>query len=120
MLNAEGLGMNAITREIGKSKTCVWCWQERFAAEGVDGLLHDATRTSRIPELDPSLAERLVAQTMEAPPSEATRWTGAAIVKPPSVVDVTSVRRFWLAHGSRIASDGSPCPKTLRSDRCAT
>jgi hypothetical protein len=38
MLSAEGLGTNAIMRETGKSKTCVWRWQERFAAEGVDGL----------------------------------------------------------------------------------
>jgi len=35
MLSAEGLGTNAIMRESGKSKTCVWRWQ------GVDGLLHD-------------------------------------------------------------------------------
>lgn len=28
----------------GKSKTCVWGWQERFMAEGVDGLLRDKTR----------------------------------------------------------------------------
>ena len=50
-------------RETGKSKTCVWRWQERFAAEGVDGLLHDKTRPSRIPKLDPSLAERAVVKT---------------------------------------------------------
>jgi Winged helix-turn helix len=39
LLSAEGLGTNAIMRETGKSKTCVWRWQERFAAEGVIGLL---------------------------------------------------------------------------------
>ena len=37
-------------RETGKSKTCVWRWQERFAAEGFDGLLRDKTRPSRIPQ----------------------------------------------------------------------
>jgi DNA invertase Pin-like site-specific DNA recombinase len=31
LLGAEGLGTNAIMRETGKSKTCVWRWQERFA-----------------------------------------------------------------------------------------
>jgi winged helix-turn helix protein len=39
LLSAEGVGTNAIMRETGKSKTCVWRWQERFAAEAVDGLL---------------------------------------------------------------------------------
>jgi len=41
LFSAEGLGTNAIMRETGKSKTCVWRWQERFAAEGVDGLLRE-------------------------------------------------------------------------------
>ena len=35
LLSAEGVGTNAIMRETGKAKTCVWRWQERFAAEGV-------------------------------------------------------------------------------------
>ena len=98
MLNAEGLGTNAIMRETGKSKTCVWRWQERFAAEGVDGLLHDKTRPSRIPKLDPSLAERVVALTMEAPASEETHWTGAAMAKAAGV-SISSVQRIWRAHG---------------------
>ena len=58
LLSADGLGTNEIIRRTGKSKTCVWRWQERFAAEGVDGLLRDKTRPSRIPKLDPSVAER--------------------------------------------------------------
>jgi len=39
LLSAGGVGTNAIMRETGKSKTCVRRWQERFAAEGVDGAL---------------------------------------------------------------------------------
>src|SRR5579863_7312693 len=68
LLSAQGAGTNAIMRETGKSKTCVWRWQERFAAEGVEGLLRDKTRPSRIPRLDPAVAERVVALTMEEPP----------------------------------------------------
>src|SRR6202521_2531960 len=98
MLSAEGAGTNAIMRETGKSKTCVWRWQERFAAEGVDGLLRDKTRPSRIPKLDPSVAERVVALTMEAPPHEATHWTGSAMAGAVGV-SVSFVQRIWLAHG---------------------
>ena len=36
----------------GKSKTCVWRWQERFMAEGVEGLLRDKTRLPGIAPLD--------------------------------------------------------------------
>ena len=44
LLTDEGLGTAAIIAATGKSKTCVWRWQERFVAEGVDGLLRDKTR----------------------------------------------------------------------------
>ena len=46
-LSAEGRGTNAIMRQAGKSKTCVWRRPERFMAEGADGLLRDKTRPSR-------------------------------------------------------------------------
>src|SRR6516225_5229457 len=98
LLSAEGVGTNAIMRETGKSKTCVWRWQERFAAEGVDGLLRDKTRPSRIPKLDPSVAERVVALTMEEPPRETTHWTSAAMAEAVGV-SVSSVQRIWRAHG---------------------
>src|ERR1700730_722776 len=98
LLSAEGLGTNAIMRETGKSKTCVWRWQERFAAEGVEGLLRDKTRPSRIAKLDPSVAERVVALTFEEPPGETTHWTGAAMAEGAGV-SVSSVQRIWRAHG---------------------
>ncbi len=69
LLSAEGVGTNAIMRETGKTKTCVWRWQERIAAEGVEGLLRDKTRPSRIAKLTPSVAERVVELTMEPPPA---------------------------------------------------
>src|SRR6202521_2952023 len=98
MLSAEGAGTNAIMRETGKSKTCVWRWQERFAAEGVDGLLRDKTRPSRIPKLDPAVADRVVTLTMEPPVAEATHWTGAAMAEAAGV-SVSSVQRIWRSHG---------------------
>ena len=98
LLSAESAGTNAIMRETGKSKTCVWRWQERFAAEGVEGLLHDKTRPSRVPKLDPAIAERVVALTMEEPPQEATHWTGAAMAEAAGV-SISSVQRIWRAHG---------------------
>src|ERR1700689_1957205 len=57
LLSAEGVGTNAIMRETGKAKTCVWRWQESFAAEGVEGLLRDKTRPSRVPKLAPSVRQ---------------------------------------------------------------
>jgi hypothetical protein len=81
LLSAEGTGTNAIMRETGKAKTRVWRWQERFAADGFEGLLRDKTRPSRIPKLDPDIAERVVTLTMEAPPGETTHWDGRGDVR---------------------------------------
>jgi len=44
LLTSEGAGTATIMREAGVSKTAAWRWQERFMAEGVDGLLRDKTR----------------------------------------------------------------------------
>ena len=56
--SADGVGTNEIMRRTGKSKTCVWRWQERFMQAGYDGLLRDKTRPSRIPPLGSDIAER--------------------------------------------------------------
>jgi hypothetical protein len=47
LLSADGVGTNEIKRRTGKSKTCVWRWQERFTQEGFEGLLRDKTRPPR-------------------------------------------------------------------------
>src|SRR5688572_1610619 len=75
LLSADGVGTVEIMRRTGKSKTCVWRWQERFAAEGFEGLLRDKTRPSRITPLGPEVAERVVALTLADPPGETTHWT---------------------------------------------
>ena len=98
LLSAEGAGTMEIMRRTGKSKTCVWRWQERFAEEGVDGLLRDKTRPSRIPPLGPEVAERVVALTLEDPPGETTHWTADMMAKAAGI-SASAVRRIWKAHG---------------------
>ena len=51
LLSADRIGTVEIMRRTGTSKTCVWRWQERFMQEGVEGLLRDKTRPSRITPL---------------------------------------------------------------------
>ena len=98
LLSADDVGTNEIMRRTGKSKTCVWRWQERFMQEGVDGLLRDKTRPSRIPPLGPEVAERVVALTLADPPVEATHWTAGMMAKA-SGISASAVRRIWRAHG---------------------
>lgn len=98
VLTAEGVGTNEIVRQTDKSKTCVWRWQERFAQEGLDGLLRDKTRPPRIKPLGDETAARIVALTLDEPSGETTHWTGALMAKTAGV-SVSSVQRIWRAHG---------------------
>src|SRR6516165_9649256 len=75
LMTADGVGTKAIMRQTGKSKVTVWRWRERFMAQGIDGLLRDKTRPSRIPRLPATVHERTVALTLTDPPSEVTHWT---------------------------------------------
>ena len=98
LLSVDGAGTVEIMRQTGKSKTCVWRWQERFAAAGFEGLLRDKTRPSRIPPLGPEVAERVVALTLQDPPGETTHWT-ADMMAEAAGISASAVRRIWKAHG---------------------
>lgn len=66
---------------------------------GVDGLLRDKTRPSRVPPLSPEVAERVVARTTtDDPRGEATHWTASAMAKAVAI-SVSSVQRIWRTQG---------------------
>src|SRR5215207_3600484 len=98
LLTADGCGTVEIMRRTAKAKTAVWRWQERFMQAGVDGLLRDKTRPSRIPPLAPEVVERVAALTLADPPGETTHWTASGMVRA-SGISAGSVRRIWRAHG---------------------
>src|ERR1700694_1648963 len=98
VLTADGIGTTGVMRVVGKGKTVVWRWQERFMHEGVDGLTRDKTRPSRIPPLPAETVDRVVALTNLAPPHEATHWTAPAMAKAVGI-SPSSVRRIWNGHG---------------------
>jgi hypothetical protein len=56
LATADALGTAAIMRTAGVSKTAVWRWQECFIAQGVDDLLPDKTRPTRVPRLADEVA----------------------------------------------------------------
>ena len=98
LLSADGLGTTAIMAETGKSKTCVWRWQERFMREGVDGLLRDKTRPPGKAPIAPGRVAEIVRLTHTPPPRDATHWTLRAMAKVAGVA-ASTVRTIWQAHG---------------------
>jgi hypothetical protein len=98
LLSADGAGTNAIIAATGTAKTTVWRWQDRFLAEGVDGLLRDKTRPPGKAPVPEDQAARVVELTLKPPPHEATHWTGRAMAKTAGLA-VSTVQRIWKAHG---------------------
>ena len=91
LLSADGVGTMKIQRQTGKGKPTIWRWQARFMAEGVDGLLHEATRPAGKPRLAPGVIERVLEMTLAETPCE-THWTARAWSEP---------RYLWKARPSR-------------------
>jgi transposase len=98
VLTADGMGTTAIARTVGKGKTVVWRWQERFMHQGVEGLTRDKPRPSRIPPLPAETVDRVVSLTNQTPPHEATHWTTPAMAKAVGI-SLSSVRGIWKGHG---------------------
>ncbi len=93
LLTSSGEGTNAIMRMAGVSKTAVWRWHEQFMTAGVDGLLRDKTRTSRIAPFGAEVVERVVALTLADPPGGTTHWT-ADMMAQASGISASAVRRI--------------------------
>ena len=93
LATADGLGTNAVMRRTGKSKPCVWRWQERYIAAGVDGLLRDKTRPARKKPLSTEVKLQVLTMTMQPPPN-ATHWSTRSMGKAVGI-SRTSVQRIW-------------------------
>jgi hypothetical protein len=106
---ADGWGTAEIMRRTGKSKPCVWRWQERFMREGVPGLLRDRTRMPSIPPLAAATVDRVIELTVKEPPGEATHWTGRMMAKVAGI-SLRSVQRIWAGGGGGGGAPAGPPP----------
>ena len=95
---ADGLGTNAIMRASGKSKPCVWRWQERYIEAGVDGLLRDKTRPPGVAPLPAETRLAIIEKTATEKPAGATHWSAAKMAKAAGV-SRRSVQRIWAGAG---------------------
>src|SRR6478735_3883229 len=98
LATADGLGTMAIMRATGKSKPCVWGWQERFAAEGVEGLLRDKTRLPGTAPLPADVKLAVLAKTATEKPANATHWSVRTMAKAMGIGH-SSVQRIWAEAG---------------------
>ncbi len=100
LATADGHGTNESMRLTTKSKPCVWRWQERYVEEGVDGLLRDRTRLSRVPPLADTVKLAIIKKTASEPPDDATHWSRASMAKAVGI-SPSSVGRIWRDAGKK-------------------
>jgi len=98
LLASNGLTAEAIAAAVGKSLLTVRRWRRRYMAKGVDGLLKDATRPSRVKPLSPEKIEQVVHMTLHEKPPNATHWSGRRMAAAVGI-SYSSVQRIWRAHG---------------------
>jgi transposase len=98
LATADGHGTNEIMRRTGKSKPCVWRWQERYVEEGVDGLLRDKTRPPGKKPLPVAVKRKVLAKTASATPPNATHWSRASMAAEMGI-SPSSVGRIWAEAG---------------------
>jgi transposase len=98
LATADGLGTNAIMKRTGKSKPCVWRWQERYVEAGVDGLLRDKTRPPGKKPLSVAVKRKVLAKTGSETPPNATHWSVRSMAAAVGISH-TSVQRIWAEAG---------------------
>jgi transposase len=98
LATADGHGTNEIMRRAGTSKPCVWRWQERYIAEGIDGLLRDKTRPPGTPPLTEAVKRKVIAKTASETPANATHWSVRTMAAEMGISH-TSVQRIWAEAG---------------------
>lgn len=97
LLSAERLPVQELARQASISRSAVWRWQQRFAEEGVEGLLRDKTRPPGTPPHSTRTVAKVLALTCWEPPDEVTHWTGRVIAARVEI-SLRSVQRIWQEH----------------------
>ena len=97
LLSAERLPVLKIAKRVGVSRPMVWRWQQRFAEEGIEGLLRDKTRPPGIPPVPQAKVHAVVERTLREPPGAVTHWTGRAMAKAMGL-SLRTIQRIWAAH----------------------
>jgi transposase len=98
LLASDGLTATAIAAAVGKSVLTVRRWRRRYIAKGVDGLMKDATRPSRVKPLTAGKVKQVVHMTLHEKPPNATHWSLRSMAAAAGI-SYSSVQRIWQAHG---------------------
>src|SRR5262249_3729869 len=126
LATADGHGTNAIMRRTGKSKPCVWRWQERYIEAGIAGVLPGQSRASRQPPLPEESKLAVPTKTANEGPGKPTPRSPAAMAAEMGI-SPSSVGRIWAEAGlkphldlARPSSTSTLLHQIANLERCNT
>jgi len=92
---ASGMQNIDVAEQLGVSKQMVGKWRQRFIDRRIDGLL-DEPRPGAPRKITDEDVERVIVQTLETTPRDATHWSVRSMAKE-SGISRTTVHRIWRA-----------------------
>jgi transposase len=95
LLCASGMQNIDVAEKLGVSKQMVGKWRQRFIDRRLDGLL-DEPRPGAPRKISDEDVERVVVQTLESTPRDATHWSVRSMAKATGI-SPTTVHRIWRA-----------------------
>ena len=98
LMLAQQVSPMVVARTLHVSRMTVRLWARRFVAEGVPGVLRDATRPGRRPRLTLAKVQAIVDATLTTRPPAGTHWSSRALAEAQRVSDGT-IRKIWRQHG---------------------
>ncbi len=100
LASAAGESGNVICAQLGVSRPTVTLWLDRYAAEGLDGLLTDRPRSGRPKRVSPADEAAIVHRTLHTkPPTDrATHWSTRLMAEVTGLHHST-IARIWKVHG---------------------
>jgi transposase len=99
LLAADGMSDKDIGEKLDADRRVAARWRARFLAEGVDGLLQDATRPGRPRTARAAVnVQEIVRVTLEETLTGATHWSTRTLADHLGT-NATAVARIWRAHG---------------------
>ena len=94
---AEGQSNTTVAQRCGVTRPTVGKWRQRFVERGVDGLL-DESRPGHPRTVGDEEVERVLVNTLESQPTDATHWSTRSMAKA-SGLSQSTVSRIWRAFG---------------------
>ena len=87
-----------IAARLALSRNHVHYWLRRYVAQGVSGVLRDASRPGRKKRISPDQVATIVNATLTTTPPGRTHWSTRTMARAQGVSEKT-IRNIWHQHG---------------------